>query len=262
MNPLDEIEKRIRSILEASTTLFPWSDQNSLLVHKLCEALQRYFTERSLQREMAAPVFKIYMNPSIVDNWKKQPGWEKTLSEAMKTSSAEFGVRFTSTPRFNIIPKNSLAQDEVKVELEEATILTDRTGAIPFIQASRENHPSAESESDPCLIDQEENCIPLKKSVINIGRRSNNTIVVNDLRVSRAHAQIRKIQREYVLFDVGSTGGTYVNGERIDTHSLRAGDVISLAGYSFIFHIERSEKAEMNPDQTTELKASSGQEKI
>jgi pSer/pThr/pTyr-binding forkhead associated (FHA) protein len=38
-----------------------------------------------------------------------------------------------------------------------------------------------------------------------------------------------------MLYDTGSSGGTSINGERITERELRAGDVISLAGYTMVF---------------------------
>jgi pSer/pThr/pTyr-binding forkhead associated (FHA) protein len=71
--------------------------------------------------------------------------------------------------------------------------------------------------------------------VVNIGRRLGNHIVIDDPRVSRSHAQIRALRGRYVLFDLNSTGGTFINGQRIKQHSLKPGDVISLAGYTIIY---------------------------
>ena len=76
---------------------------------------------------------------------------------------------------------------------------------------------------------------PLKTPVINIGRRLDNTLVIDDPRVSRNHAQLRAIKGRYVLFDLNSTGGTFVNGQRTNQSVLYPGDVISLAGMALIF---------------------------
>jgi pSer/pThr/pTyr-binding forkhead associated (FHA) protein len=111
------------------------------------------------------------------------------------------------------------------------------------------------------LILQGDKIIPLAKSVINIGRKSSNQIVINDLRVSRIHAQIRRIQETYVVFDVGSTGGTYVNSERVNQHTLRPGDVISLAGYPIIYTEDQSVIKEKPKEKTAELKVHTHEEK-
>jgi pSer/pThr/pTyr-binding forkhead associated (FHA) protein len=59
--------------------------------------------------------------------------------------------------------------------------------------------------------------------------------VIDDPRVSRAHAQLRTVKGRFVLFDLESTGGTFVNGKRASQTVLYPGDVISLAGATLIF---------------------------
>ncbi len=61
-----------------------------------------------------------------------------------------------------------------------------------------------------------------------IGRRADNTYVVQDPSVSRLHARIERYEDSVVLTDLGSTGGTKVNGEKIDgPHVLEHGDTIT-----------------------------------
>ena len=58
---------------------------------------------------------------------------------------------------------------------------------------------------------------------------------IDDPRVSRNHAQLRAIKGRYVVFDLNSTGGTFINGRRASQGVLYPGDVISLAGVMLIF---------------------------
>ncbi len=84
--------------------------------------------------------------------------------------------------------------------------------------------------------------IPLNQSLIKIGRDLDNHIILEDPRVSRSHAQLNLINDRFVIFDMNSTGGTYVNNQRVDQAVLYPGDVISLAGASFIFSQEMPAK--------------------
>jgi pSer/pThr/pTyr-binding forkhead associated (FHA) protein len=59
--------------------------------------------------------------------------------------------------------------------------------------------------------------------------------VIDDARVSRSHAQLRLRFGHYVVYDLGSSGGTFVNGQRIEECVLRPGDVISLGGVPVIY---------------------------
>jgi pSer/pThr/pTyr-binding forkhead associated (FHA) protein len=85
------------------------------------------------------------------------------------------------------------------------------------------------------LILEGRNLFPLKDSMITIGRRFENTLVLNDPRVSRVHAQLRVLNGRFVLFDLKSRGGTFVNGKRIEHSLIYDGDVISLAGVELVF---------------------------
>ncbi len=76
---------------------------------------------------------------------------------------------------------------------------------------------------------------PLTEAVINIGRRFENHVIIDDPRVSRQHAQLRAIHGHYVLFDLSSRSGTFVNGQRANQVVLYPGDEISLAGVKLIF---------------------------
>ena len=76
---------------------------------------------------------------------------------------------------------------------------------------------------------------PLVKTVINIGRRLENDLVIDDPRVSRNHAQLRASHGHYVLQDLSSTGGTFVNGSRVSETILYPNDTISLGGMTLTF---------------------------
>jgi len=82
--------------------------------------------------------------------------------------------------------------------------------------------------------------VPLEKTFITLGRRADNDIIVDDPRVSRRHAQIRCRYGHHIVFDLGSRGGTLVNGERISECALTPGDVISLAGCDLIYGQEET----------------------
>ena len=70
---------------------------------------------------------------------------------------------------------------------------------------------------------------PLMKNTLTIGRDINNEIVINDAEVSRQHCRFQLYGDGYVLEDLGSTNGTWVNDERISgSYQLRPGQIIRL----------------------------------
>ncbi len=71
--------------------------------------------------------------------------------------------------------------------------------------------------------------IDLTKEVSMMGRDVTNDVVVGDAEVSRQHARITRTPAGYVLEDLGSTNGTFVNGERLAApRVLNAGDLIGV----------------------------------
>lgn len=76
----------------------------------------------------------------------------------------------------------------------------------------------------------------LASSRLTIGRESKNNIAVRDLNVSRMHAELRlEPQGVWVITDLGSTNGTFVNGHEISSQPLVKGDLITVGTTNFIF---------------------------
>ena len=78
----------------------------------------------------------------------------------------------------------------------------------------------------------------LDSDQIGIGRDSSNEISVNDAEISRRHARLTFQGGKYVLEDMGSTNGTFVNGQRLTgPRVLKSGEVISF-GEQIVFVYE------------------------
>jgi hypothetical protein len=68
----------------------------------------------------------------------------------------------------------------------------------------------------------------LEASEIIVGRDAGNTVAINDAEVSRKHARLSLHGTAYVIQDLGSTNGTFVNGQRITgSQVLNVGDTVS-----------------------------------
>ena len=75
----------------------------------------------------------------------------------------------------------------------------------------------------------------IEKPIITIGRHQSNDLILTDSHVSRNHAELRFSKGRFFLKDLGSTGGTLVNEERISECYLFPGDVITLANMHLVF---------------------------
>ena len=75
---------------------------------------------------------------------------------------------------------------------------------------------------------------PSRPQVTRIGRRPDNDIVVSDLSVSKQHAELRRTpDGRYSIIDLGSHGGTFVNGIRVSRQELNEGDLITIGRATF-----------------------------
>ncbi len=87
----------------------------------------------------------------------------------------------------------------------------------------------------------------LEGDQITIGRDSANGITINDAEISRRHARLTFQGGKYVLEDLGSTNGTFVNGQRLaGPRVLKTGEVVSF-GEQIILVFEANS---FNPDAT------------
>jgi adenylate cyclase len=68
-----------------------------------------------------------------------------------------------------------------------------------------------------------------------LGRHPNNTLRLVDREVSKEHCVIEKVAGTYLLRDLNSSNGTFVNGRKVREHRLRDGDEISLGNSRLVF---------------------------
>ncbi|MGH2693734.1 MAG: FHA domain-containing protein [Actinomycetota bacterium] len=68
-----------------------------------------------------------------------------------------------------------------------------------------------------------------------VGRHPDSDIFLDDITVSRRHAEIRRGDGGFTLHDVGSLNGTYVNRERVEGAELRSGDEIQIGKFKLVF---------------------------
>ena len=70
---------------------------------------------------------------------------------------------------------------------------------------------------------------------ITIGRKDSNDITIDNLAVSGTHARIDSVSATFILTDLQSTNGTFVNDELISTHTLRNQDTIIIGEHHLLF---------------------------
>lgn len=85
------------------------------------------------------------------------------------------------------------------------------------------------------LHEQGSKSLELTHEILTIGRKADNTLVIEDPAVSGHHARIVKVQSVFFLEDLMSTNGTAINGRPITRHQLHDADVITIGRHRVIF---------------------------
>ncbi len=107
-------------------------------------------------------------------------------------------------------------------------------------RASRRKPTRAVKEGSPAqlvLVGSEDypQVFPLDQDILTLGRLGTNEIVLPDVSVSRSHARMVREKGEFRIEDLGSTNGTYVNGQRVSSETLNNGDVLRLGNIQLEF---------------------------
>jgi hypothetical protein len=76
--------------------------------------------------------------------------------------------------------------------------------------------------------------LPLDQPVITIGRATTNSLMLDDEQVSREHARIVATGDARTIYDLGSSNGTFVNGQRVAHQVLQPGDRITLGAATLL----------------------------
>jgi pSer/pThr/pTyr-binding forkhead associated (FHA) protein len=82
----------------------------------------------------------------------------------------------------------------------------------------------------------------LENEMVTIGRIDDNTIKVDNMAVSSHHAKLIRENGDYVLIDLNSLNGTFVNGQKISKWILKNNDFITIGKHTLVYIDERAPK--------------------
>lgn len=238
---LDQIEARLQAFIESSLYLLPGSQRPVRLIHQLVQALERTIVQESDGNLTASNAFTINLHPTNASIWEENPGLLPALTRVLEDAARDAGLNLPTSPTIQLQPDPAQELDSFTISTTTRRSNLDQTGVLPVAPEAESTDPDSRPPSSFLIIGNQ--TIPLRLAVINIGRRSDNQLVVDDPRVSRTHAQLRAIHGKYTLFDLNSTGGTYINNIRVSQQVVKPGDVISLAGFALIYGEESTPPA-------------------
>ena len=75
----------------------------------------------------------------------------------------------------------------------------------------------------------------LDSDIVTLGRHPRSDIFLDDVTVSRRHAEVRREGARYWVTDAGSLNGTYLNGERVDDSEMTDGNELQVGKFKLVF---------------------------
>ena len=232
---LEQLEAKLQKLVEDQLAgILPGLKLEDRVIQHLATAVRENIVQQKDDSPLAPNVFTLIVATETSPMWK-EPRTIDTLKNIIVTAGKDVGLKFMGQPMVTITTDDTYSPEEVRVV---ASHKLEPLGETQGLQNTSSSGDVAEITGIPenaFLIIEGVKVHPLNESVVNIGRRLENQLVIDDPRVSRNHAQLRAIKGRFVLFDLNSTGGTFVNGQRTSQTVLYPGDVISLAGVALIF---------------------------
>ena len=183
----------------------------------------------------------VQVTPAVSERLSVESGdLETFLQSGLRESLVKSGVAQTMVPSLVVELVESSATQGILLRDEEKQEKTDTTQVMNISEAI-EAELAPLRALDAFLIIGGRSHFSRDKPTITIGRHLSNDIVLGSSRISRRHAQLRWRFGRFVLYDLGSRAGIFVNEQRIKETVLSPGDVIQLAEVILIYGEEENQ---------------------
>jgi hypothetical protein len=212
---LGRFEKACAAFIErAFARSFP-SDLAPAHVARKLVAVMEANTTRESGHLLAPGAYIVYVNPVEFERLTAERAYlEREWSELLRDLAARVGAFFSGgEPVVTMV-----ASEKVPLGAAEIEVAKQRPAPPPVRPRRERRYQLRMVKGVPAgglyRVDGE----------LSIGRGADVSVMLNDPSVSRRHASIAVVNGVPVLRDLGSTNGTFVNGERVETRTLSAGD--------------------------------------
>jgi hypothetical protein len=242
---LRQLERQLEGLVENSLSKLLGADLSAAIVASdLARSMEDHLRTDDLGNSYAPDCFAIALESERAKRLLEQaPSLPRDLAQGILQAARENGFLLDHEPSITLAGDPALQPQELRIIAWHSQEPMESTQSI-----TTDGLPPAPSiPSGAFLIIDGRKHISLEQPVVNIGRRSDNDVVIEDPRASRLHAQIRVRDGRFVIFDLGSTGGTKINGRPIRQHILQPGDVVAIGGVRIVY----GEDSETSPDSTS-----------
>ena len=214
---LKRIEQKLEKLVEGTfTRVFP----SSVKPIELGKRVRRVLEDKKtigVQGQIIIPNrYVISLSPKDLENIESiQESIQREISSSIRDHANDENYHFQGTLTVEILSNSSLKTGSIEVD----GLFEENKGGFP---------PGS-------LIDENGKRLIITEQKLSIGRDTKSTMQVVDVEVSRNHAEIRLLNTSFVLIDLQSTNGTFVNGQRVQEHTLQNFDQIKIGSTILLF---------------------------
>lgn len=191
-------------------------------------------------RRYAPNLYRVFLAPATLSHFESyRLALEEELAAGLGARGAARGLDFVGRVRVRLLSDASVRPERLRIEADRV----DRHGVVvgsvgATTEAIRVDAAPAEAPGPMALkIGDRTVALPLDPAATtSLGRGLDNDVVVDGSTVSRRHARLSARGTHWMIEDLESTHGTWVNGRRISAAVLRDGDRIGLG--SAVLHFE------------------------
>ena len=252
-----KLEGKLKEFFEKDLQIVAHKDPLQGITEEMISVLGKNLIEAD-GKIFAPNIYRVSIKDRKLVNQDDLKEWRFYIQDILKDIIRDNSFQLAGPLHIQIFHNTKIEKD-FEVSVSSSSVSSGKT--VNLFSSARDKKPAADILNG-YLITTDETYHKIKKAIINIGRRDDNDLVIDNLRVSRVHAQIRQIDNKHVLFDLDSTSGTKVNGVKVHQHALNPGDVIEIADVPVIYTTNEDDNiTEENKTQTRSL-APSGKKEI
>lgn len=234
----DRLEAHLRALFEENLPkIFTGHQPHLTLVDELMQVMQMNTLSDDSGKLFAPDLYLLSVSPEDMIEWQMHQDILDEIASSIHKMGLSVDLVFLKPPEIELVPRPEIKVNNFTISAHFSSKDPDLPDtAAMTLQDEAGNEPLLPENA--MLIIAGKTNFSLEKPVIDIGRHSSNDLVLADPHVSRHHAQLRAIKNHYVIFDVGSTGGLFLNGRQISQATLHAGDVIRIGTINLIYNQE------------------------